>query len=68
MSKCPYCGTDLHLEDFFENSKRETKRGNIQVIWGEFKGESLPQWPYSKIWACPSCNTILGFSKWYSNL
>ncbi|HEC38028.1 hypothetical protein LCGC14_0847750 [marine sediment metagenome] len=64
MSKCPYCSKDLHLDDFFETSKRETKKGKIKISWGKFKGEHKRFSPYSKMWACPSCDTILGFSEW----
>jgi len=36
------------------------------LSWGEFKGESNKGWPNFKMWACPSCDTILGFSEWFS--
>lgn len=32
-------------------------------MWGEFKGEQLDRYPYSKIRTCPSCDTTLGFSE-----
>ena len=66
MQKSPYCGKDLHLEDFFEFTKKETKKGKIRVMWGKFKGEQLDRYPFSKIWTCPSCDTILGFSEWHA--
>ena len=64
MSKCPYCKEDFHLEDFFEVETKETKKGKTRTIFHDFKGESygLRSWAI-KMWACPSCDTILGFSE-----
>jgi len=30
MSKCPYCSVEIHLEDFFDVSEKETKKGTIK--------------------------------------
>ncbi len=66
MGKCPYCNKELHIEDFFEHTKKETKKGKIKVRVGDFKGESISPsrlcWGDCKMWVCPSCDTILGFS------
>ena len=66
MGKCPYCSKELHLEDFFEVSKKETKKGKIKLKVGAFLGESVSPrrvaWGYCKMWVCPSCDVILGFS------
>ncbi len=59
MGKCPYCSKDLHIEDFFVVEKKETKKGKIKTRVREFKGEIQG---YCKMWVCPSCETILGFS------
>jgi len=66
MSKCPYCSKDLHLEDFFEISTRVTRKGKVKVTKRDFSGEYLADFPNSKMWACPSCDTILGFTEWYA--
>ena len=64
MSKCPYCKDDFHLEDFFEVVTKETKKGKIRTHFHDFKGESYAVRSYGvKMWACPSCDTILGFSE-----
>jgi len=66
MGKCPYCSKELHIEDFFVVEKKETRKGKIRIRTQEFKGESIPGigWSRScKMWACPSCDTILGFSE-----
>ncbi|NVM37439.1 MAG: hypothetical protein HWN81_17720 [Candidatus Lokiarchaeota archaeon] len=64
MSKCPYCKEDFHLEDFFEVVTKETKKGKIRTNFRDFKGEVYGVRGYGvKMWACPSCDTILGFSE-----
>ena len=69
MSKCPYCKVDLHIEDFFEVLEKETKKGKLKTKIKEFKGESIEIYRQGfKMWACPGCDTILGFSEyqWYT--
>ena len=67
MGKCPYCSKELHIEDFFVIEQRETKRGKIKTRVQEFKGESIvpSDWGAQgcKMWACPSCDAILGFTE-----
>ncbi|NVM36768.1 MAG: hypothetical protein HWN81_14320 [Candidatus Lokiarchaeota archaeon] len=70
MGKCPYCSKELHLEDFFEVTKKETKKGKVKVRVGDFIGETLEprrsgphlSWGECRMWVCPSCDTILGFT------
>ena len=61
MSKCPYCKVDLHIEDFFVVTERETKKGKIKTMIRGFRGE---EHGYIKMWSCPECDTILGFSEY----
>jgi hypothetical protein len=67
MGKCPYCSAELHIEDFFIVEKKETKKGKIKTRIREFKGEGIiPQglgWGGCRMWACPSCEAILGFTE-----
>jgi len=65
MSKCPYCKEDFRLEDFYELREYETKRGKIKTEKA-FKGDSISV-GYKhgiKMWTCPGCDTILGFSEY----
>lgn len=60
MPKCPYCKSEVHIEDFFDNiaysmGKNAIKRAN-------FKGESIVYQFRYRMWVCPSCDTILGFT------
>lgn len=68
MGKCPYCSKEIHIEDFFVVEKRETKKGKIKTKIVEFKGESIIPpglGAYDcKMWACPSCDAILGFTEY----
>ena len=68
MGKCPYCSKELHIEDFFVVEKRETKKGKIKTRVGEFKGESIAPLGVGsvdcKMWVCPSCDAILGFTQY----
>lgn len=70
MSKCPFCEADIFLEEFFHTTVKETKKGKIKKKTGEFKGETMHVGfkNYVKMWTCPSCDKILGFSeyKWDS--
>jgi hypothetical protein len=64
MSKCPYSNEVFHLEDFFEVDTKETKKGITITNLRDFKGESYRLRGYGvKMWACPNCDTILGFSE-----
>jgi hypothetical protein len=65
MPKCPYCKKDLSIEDFLEIKRRETKKGKIKVSGYDFKGESF-DWARTgfKMWICPACDSILGFSEY----
>ena len=58
MPKCPYCKSEVHIEDFFDNI---TYRKDNTIKRAEFKGESLISFAY-RMWVCPSCDTILGFT------
>ena len=65
MSKCPYCKVDLSIEDFFEVREYETKRGKIktkELFKGGTKNVGFPH-VNVRMWACPGCETILGFSE-----
>lgn len=65
MSKCPYCKNDIHIEDFFDNViTKTTKKGRIRIKNADFRGEKIYFISTMKMWACPSCDTILGFSEW----
>jgi len=56
MPKCPYCEKELHLHDFY--TTRLDKKGNMRVVG--FIGEKMGF--YMKMWYCPLCGKILGFS------
>ena len=65
MPKCPYCKNKLEIEDFFTISTWETKRGKIKHRIESFNGQEL-EIGYKnevKMWACPFCDTIIGFSE-----
>jgi len=66
MSKCPYCEANLSIEDFFVVSEKVSKKGKVKTRIGEFKGASLNvgYQQRAKMWACPGCDTILGFSEY----
>ncbi len=55
--KCPFCKKELHIDDFYviklDKKGRKKYRG--------FKGEHT--WR-KKMWYCPFCGSILGFSEW----
>lgn len=69
MSKCPFCEADIFLEEFFHTTIKETKKGKIKKKTGEFKGESMSLGYRHgvKMWTCPSCDKILGFSEYMWN-
>ena len=60
MSKCPYCKSEVHIEDFFEKIKY--LKGKTEIKSAEFKGEIILNLGHV-MWTCPSCDTILGFSE-----
>ena len=65
MPKCPYCKKELYIEDFFDVQTRETKKGKIKTKIRGFRGEILERgWHSLKMWACPSCDSIMGFSEY----
>ena len=68
MSKCPYCQKDLMFEDFYGVvTEKEKKKGKIITKLKGFKGASYKSIGYGvKMWACPGCDTILGFSEYSS--
>jgi len=66
MSKCPYCNVEIHLEDFFDVTEKETKKGTIKKRIGAFKGERLNAgigFNNVRMWVCPSCDKTLSFSE-----
>jgi len=64
MGKCPYCAKELHLKDFYETKTKKTKTGEIKTRVGKFTGETERR-TSTKMWVCPSCDTILGFTEFY---
>ena len=66
MAKCPYCDSEHVIEDFFNISTKETKKGKIKVNIESFNGQELRigLWHEVKMWVCPSCDSILGFSEY----
>ncbi|MFX1275618.1 MAG: hypothetical protein ACFFBP_11715 [Promethearchaeota archaeon] len=68
MPKCPYCKTEINLEDFFEIKEKVKKKGNIKKKYYPFKGQSINPFGFTpgnyKKWSCPSCDSILGFSEY----
>ncbi len=66
ISKCPYCNAEIGLEDFFEVIEKENKKGILKKKIGDFKGERINVgfgFNRVRIWVCPSCDKILGFSE-----
>ncbi|MFX0060517.1 MAG: hypothetical protein ACFE8J_19650 [Candidatus Heimdallarchaeota archaeon] len=55
--KCPFCKKELHIYDFYA-TKLDKKR---RVKFRGFKGEYTRR---KKMWYCPFCGSILGFSEW----
>ena len=72
MPKCPHCDVDIFLDDFFEIEVKESKKGKIKKRIRGFKGEfkSIGYQHEVRMWSCPSCDKILGFSeyKWDSKM
>jgi len=55
--KCPFCKKELHIYDFY--AKEVDKKGRKK--YQGFKGELTRR---KKMWYCPFCGSILGFSEW----
>lgn len=73
MGKCPYCSQELQIEDFFKKIVIKNRKGEItKTKHGAFKGKVLRnrsivlnlRYTYCKMWVCPSCDTILGFTEY----
>lgn len=60
MPKCPYCKSEVHIEDFFDDIAY--KVGQTAVKRATFKGESIIYQNRYRMWPYPYCDTILGFS------
>lgn len=61
MAKCPYCLVAVKIEDFFED-KEKALIGTRK----KFNGESFlyaNQSIVTRMWVCPHCESILGFSE-----
>ncbi len=56
---CPYCEKELHLSDFYTTRLDKKGRKRARAFKGEFYGSQ-------KLWHCPFCGKILGFSDWAS--
>ncbi len=69
MPKCPYCNNELHLDDFFHITAKETKKGKIKKKIGDFTGVELEKSIFtgvkwvSRMWVCPSCDKILSITE-----
>ncbi|MFX0140785.1 MAG: hypothetical protein ACFFDN_44515 [Candidatus Hodarchaeota archaeon] len=63
--KCSYCKNEIRLDDFFIVSKKETEKGKIKIKVEDFKGENIRVHlrNFFRMWVCPVCYTILGFSE-----
>jgi hypothetical protein len=75
MSKCPYCNNELHLDDFFHTTTKETKKG-IKKETVEFTGEEIGNRSkkfygaraVTRMWVCPSCDKILSITEFSYHL
>ena len=75
MSKCPYCNKELHLENFFHTTTKETKKGTKKTNF-EFAGEEIGSKSkqlygaraVSRMWVCPSCDKILSITEFSYHL
>ncbi|MFW9972323.1 MAG: hypothetical protein ACFFDF_19210 [Candidatus Odinarchaeota archaeon] len=62
MGNCPYCKNELHLDDFFTISDKETKHGTTTER--VFKGDEYVKTGHGyRMWVCPLCDVILGFTE-----
>ncbi len=52
MCKCPYCDTEIQIEDFFEVTEKETKKGKVKKRIGKFKCEEISTvFTSTKMWS-----------------
>ena len=63
MAKCSKCNTEIHLEDFFKVKDVPSLERKIYSFIGEVIQVSDRH--NVKMWSCPSCETVLGFSEYY---
>ena len=65
MGLCPYCGAELHITNFFVPGPKKKNLG-IEVTPHKFVGETihLAYKNYAKMYTCPNCDKILGFSEY----
>ncbi len=66
MGICPYCNAEVHLADFFVKDlgkKISRKRLFKKQFVGE--GEMSLSGHGLRMYTCPHCNKILGFSEYY---
>ncbi len=69
MGKCPYCKKEVHLKDFFQNIETGTFKYPSYDFSGEEFSPGLTEKQFKnkrifliKMFTCPHCDTILGFS------
>ena len=64
MPKCPHCKNEHGIEDFYVTTEKETKKGKIKTRVEDFNGPTITMGVnMAKMWVCPSCDSILGFSE-----
>ncbi len=56
IPKCPYCEKELHITDFYTFEVDKKGRRKNAIFLGELRE------PYTKMWNCPYCGKILGFT------
>ena len=64
MGICPFCETEIHLNQYFEE-KLGKKFMGMQSKTVDFKGEMMNVGYKNEVrmYTCPNCNKILGFSE-----
>ena len=67
MGICPYCESEIHLSDFFSEHENKKKFLGLKTYNRNFQGESynINLGNAVKMYTCPRCNKILGFSEYY---
>ncbi len=63
MSKYSYCNKKIHLEDFFKVKDVPVLERKVYNFTGEVIQVSDRH--SVKMWSCPWCDSILGFSEFY---
>ncbi len=58
--KCPFCKKELHIYDFYATEVDKKGRKKFRGFKGEYTKRK-------KMWYCPFCGSILGFSEWNTN-